>query len=161
MAPRCLGFLWYYLSSSIQGIVPIAWHNKKSNRVKKILALASALGNRWLFSSRFLICLTQNISKQIRVIDTYKRKNLPQNQWRNLLRNVRIVAWSTVYSSCVILVTSACTVFAERAYSVTVGLHGILRTGFSFPIWCRLYIRAVSNEWQETRSVPVHHRFLK
>ena len=45
-------------------------NNKESSQVKKILVLASTLANSWLFSSSFLICLTQNISKQFRVTDT-------------------------------------------------------------------------------------------
>ena len=95
---RSLGFQGFLLPEYI--------NNKES----------SALANRWLFSSRFLICLTKNVSKQFRVIDKYKRKTLPQTQWRNLLQNVRIGALSrsnkenfysgsTVYSWCVILIT--------------------------------------------------------
>ena len=45
--------------------------------------------NRWLFSlSDF---------KHIQTIqsDKYKRKNLPQNQWRNLLQNARTGAWNS------------------------------------------------------------------
>ena len=85
--PYLLLFQWFLL--------PEYTNNKESSRVEKILALASALANRWLFSSSFLICLTQNVSKQFRVIDKYKRENLPQNSWRNLLQNVRIGAWSS------------------------------------------------------------------
>ena len=59
------------------------------------LRAETVLANRWLFSSSFLICLTQNASKQFRVIDKYKWKNLPQNQWRHSLQNVRNGAWSS------------------------------------------------------------------
>ena len=108
--PRCKSSVSFESKDPIAGfqgfLLPEYINNKE----------ISALANRWLFSSRFLICLTKNVSKQFRVIDKYKRKTLPQTQWRNLLQNVRIGALSrsnkenfysgsTVYSWCVILIT--------------------------------------------------------
>ena len=103
--------------------MPEYTNNKESSWVKKILALASSLANRWLFSSSFLICLTQNVSKQFRVTDKYKRKNLPQNQWRNLLQNARTGAWSSsnnkfpLRKHCLLVMHDpdypACTIFSK------------------------------------------------
>ena len=73
LAARAL-FHWSHRIQSLgfQGfLLPEYINNKESSRVKKEMALASALANRWLFSSSFLICLSRNVSKQFRVTGKY------------------------------------------------------------------------------------------
>ena len=110
--------------------MPEYTNNKESSRVNKIMVLASVLANQWLFSSSFLICLTQNISKQFRVTDKYKRKNLPQIRWRNLLQNARTGARNSsskefpLRKHCLLVMRDpdypACTVFAKGLISLIV-----------------------------------------
>ena len=73
---------------------PRRWdEGRKSSHTRCIQTTwrAAELKRNWrlLFCRSFLICLNQKVSKQLRVIDKYKRKNLLLNQWRNLLQNIR------------------------------------------------------------------------